>query len=264
MTSAVLGVAWAVLVVVVGAARRPGPRRLPASQPGRAPTPGGAIRGVVTRMGAVVLRPLRRRGGAADEDPALELRVGATVLAFVAGLVVWAPLAPATGAAAWAAPVLHGRRAARRRLAAIEADLPEVADLFLVAVGAGLTVNFAVAAVARRAVGPLGAELRRVLDEVALGCRLSDALDALPGRAGEAVRPLAAALTDAERYGSPLGAGLERLAGEVRRSRQRRAEEAARRVPVKLLFPLVVCVLPAFALLTVAPLIASALRSLRL
>ncbi|MDP9387533.1 MAG: hypothetical protein M3Q48_06280, partial [Actinomycetota bacterium] len=57
---------------------------------------------------------------------------------------------------------------------------------------------------------------------------------------------------------------LERLAAEVRRQRLRQAEEAARRVPVLLLFPLVLCVLPAFALLTVAPLIAGALRELRL
>ena len=49
-----------------------------------------------------------------------------------------------------------------------------------------------------------------------------------------------------------------------RLARQIRAEEAARRVPVRLLFPLVLCVLPAFALLTVAPLLAGALRSLRL
>ena len=73
-----------------------------------------------------------------------------------------------------------------------------------------------------------------------------------------------AALVASERYGAPVAAGLERLAGEVRRDRRRRAEEAARRVPVKLLFPLVGCTLPAFGLLTVAPLIAGALRALRL
>ncbi|MBA3267134.1 MAG: type II secretion system F family protein, partial [Acidimicrobiia bacterium] len=85
----------------------------------------------------------------------------------------------------------------------------------------------------------------------------------LPSRTGEAVRPLVAALVASERYGAPLVASLERLADEVRRDRRRRAEEAARKVPVKLLFPLVTCTLPAFGLLTVAPLIASAVRSLR-
>jgi tight adherence protein C len=125
-------------------------------------------------------------------------------------------------------------------------------------------VPLAVAAVARRAPGPLGAELARAREETALGRRLADALDDVPDRAGEAVRPLVAALIASERYGAPLRAGLERLAGEVRADRRRRAEEAARKVPVKLLFPLVACTLPAFALLTVAPLVASAVRSLRL
>jgi tight adherence protein C len=146
----------------------------------------------------------------------------------------------------------------------LAAGLPEVVDLLVLAVEAGLTVPLAVAAVARRADGPLAGELRRVLDEVAVGRRLADALDELPARGGEAMRPLVAALVSSERYGAPLAAGLARLADDVRRQRRRRAEEVARRVPIKLLFPLVTCVLPAFALLTVAPLIASAVRSLRL
>ena len=159
---------------------------------------------------------------------------------------------------------LRLRREERCRLAALAADVPDVVDLFVLAVGAGLTVPLAVATVGRRAAGPLGAELRRVCDDVALGRRLADALEDVPTRAGEAVRPLVAALVASERYGAPLSSGLERLAGEVRHDRRRRAEEVARRIPVKLLFPLVGCTLPAFALLTVAPLIAGALRSLRL
>ncbi|MGH9224259.1 MAG: type II secretion system F family protein, partial [Acidimicrobiales bacterium] len=131
-------------------------------------------------------------------------------------------------------------------------------------VGAGLTVHLAVTSVAARAPGPLAAELARTMDDVALGRRLADALDDLPARAGEAMRPLVGALVASERYGAPLVAGLERLADEVRRDRRRRAEEAARKVPVKLLFPLVLCTLPAFGLLTVAPLVASAVRSLHL
>jgi tight adherence protein C len=157
---------------------------------------------------------------------------------------------------------VRARRDERRRLAALAADLPDVVDLFVLAVGAGLTVALAVATVSRRAGGPLGAELRQVCDDVAVGRRLAEALEDVPFRAGEAVRPLVAALVASERYGAPLSAGLERLADEVRRDRRRKAEEAARRIPVKLLFPLVGCTLPAFALLTVAPLIAGAVRSL--
>jgi tight adherence protein C len=67
-----------------------------------------------------------------------------------------------------------------------------------------------------------------------------------------------------ERYGAPLADALVTLAADARADRRRRAEEAARRVPVQLLFPLVLCVLPAFVLLTLAPLLAGALGSLRL
>lgn len=97
-----------------------------------------------------------------------------------------------------------------------------------------------------------------------MGRRLADALGDVPGRAGEATRPLVAALVESDRYGAPLGDALARLAAETRADRRRRAEEAARRVPVKLLFPLVCCVLPAFGLLTVAPLLAGSFTALRL
>jgi tight adherence protein C len=124
-----------------------------------------------------------------------------------------------------------------------------------------------VAAVAER--GPPGAITEALADVCrhveTSGARLADALDRVPDLVkSDAVRPLLRTLTDAERYGSALGPSLERLADEARRARQRRAEEAARKLPVKLLFPLVVCILPAFGLLTVAPLIAGGLRALRL
>jgi tight adherence protein C len=162
------------------------------------------------------------------------------------------------------APILASRRARRARGDAIVRALPEVVDLMHLAVGAGLTVPLAIEAVARRARGPLADELAIVIDEVALGRRLGDALSDVPGRAGEPVRPLVAALIASDRYGAPLADALARLATEVRADRRRRAEEAARRIPVKLLFPLVCCVLPAFGLLTLAPLIAGAVAALRL
>lgn len=83
-------------------------------------------------------------------------------------------------------------------------------------------------------------------------------------RGGESVRGLVGVLVGCERYGHAIGPALERLAAECRADERRRAEAAARRVPVLLLFPLVTCILPAFALLTVAPLIAGALDALRL
>lgn len=161
---------------------------------------------------------------------------------------------------------LAARRRDRRRRAKGEAGVADLVDLFAVAVGSGLNVRLAVEAVARRAPpGPLTDELGAVVRGVAAGRRLADRLEEAPDRSEvEALRPLVAALVDAERYGSALGPSLDRLADEARRTRHRRAEEAARRIPVKLLFPLVTCVLPAFGLLTVAPLLAGGLRAVRL
>ena len=64
---------------------------------------------------------------------------------------------------------------------------------------------------------------------------------------------MADALIASDRLGAPVGPQLARLAAEERAAVRRRAEAHARRVPVKLLFPLVFLVLPAFVLLTVVP-----------
>lgn len=262
MTAAVLAVAWAGLVLAAAGRLAPQPARgralcMREGRPLSAPSPPGY--GVATALGAVVLRlarlPVSSEGAA---------RLGRAVLAGAATLVVLAPAAPVVGAGVWALPALGGRRRRRRERAALLRHLPEVTDLFVLAVGAGLTVPLAVAAVSRRAPGPFAAELVRVVDEVGLGRGLGDALSDVPDRLGEEVRPLLAALIASDRYGAPLLDGLVRLSVELRSDRRRRAEEAARRVPVKLLFPLVFCTLPAFALLTVAPLLAGALRALRL
>jgi len=131
-----------------------------------------------------------------------------------------------------AAPRLRAWRAGRRASGAVARALPDVIDLLVLLVGSGQTVP------------------------------LADALATLPARFGFALRPLTNALVATERYGVALGPTLEQLATEARRERRRLAETAARKLPVRLSFPLVCCILPAFGLLTVAPLIAGALGSL--
>ena len=264
MTPALAFVTWMVAALTLGWRHRPAPARIRALAP---PTGDARSRSTPFRvtnsleaLGGLVLRRLGRHTAAPETRRRLGTAIAAAALA---GATLPLAAVPA-GLLAWALPAVLARREHRRRLAAIAADLPDVVDLLVLAVGAGLTVRLAVGAVARRSPGPLGAELARAGEEADLGRRLADALDDLPARAGEATRPLIGALIASERYGAPLGASLERLAHEVRADRRRRAEEAARKVPVKLLFPLVSCTLPAFGLLTVAPLIASAVRSLRL
>jgi tight adherence protein C len=259
-----LGAAWAGVVLLFGWQHRPAPARVRTlarrAVPRTAPSaPARLWLGAAERIGHRVLTLFRR-----DPAPAEARRAGLAVVAAAAFLPLLPLAAGPVAALIWAAPGVLARRADRRRLAELAADLPDVVDLLVLAVGAGLTVHLALIRVSARVSGPLAAELRRTVEEAALGRRLADALDDLPARAGESMRPLVAALVASERYGAPLVAGLERLSDEVRRDRRRRAEEAVRKVPVKLLFPLVTCTLPAFGLLTVAPLVASAIRSLRL
>jgi tight adherence protein C len=142
--------------------------------------------------------------------------------------------------------------------------LPDVVDLLVVAIGAGLTPVLAVDQLARLSPPPFADAFATVARRVRHGQRLADALDALPERLGDPVAPMVRTIAGAERYGTPLGPTLEVLGHEARRDRRRLAEEAARTLPIKLCFPLVCCTLPAFVLLTIAPLVAGALRSLRL
>lgn len=174
----------------------------------------------------------------------------------------WRPLRRPTARRTW--PSVRGRRARLRDAATVVAELPDVIDLFALAIGAGRNVALALAAVASRAPPAWQPALRHAADRVSSGDRLGDALAGLTTALGEAARPLATALAASARYGTPLLPALERLALDARSERRRRAEEAARRLPVTLLFPLVLCVLPAFGLLTLAPALAGALRTLRL
>lgn len=267
----ILAAAWAAWVLAAAWLVRPHRSRLgslvsDARADGGLPTPPGAgsrapgvaaVAALADWVGGLIL-------GASGRSPSASARrrLGSAVVAGALAVPLSLGVAPAVGLAVWALPALSERRQERRRLEALAADVPDVVDLLALAVGAGLTVRLALQRVAVRAPGPLGRELARVCAEAGSGRRLADALEDLPARAGEAVRPLVSALVGAERYGAPIGATLDRLASDVRRDRRRHAEEAARKVPVKLLFPLVTCTLPAFALLTVAPLVANGVRSL--
>lgn len=184
------------------------------------------------------------------------------VLAGGAALLV----APPLGVALLAAPWIRGRvryaRAMHAGHRAVVRALPDVVDLLLLCTSAGTSLALAHPMVARRAPAPLDEPLLRAAAAAEAGAPRADALlDALRPQ-GDGAMHLGHVLADHLRYGVALGPGLERLGGELRLERQRRAEQEARRVPVRLLAPLLICVLPAFALLTVAPLLAASLRTL--
>jgi pilus assembly protein TadC len=151
--------------------------------------------------------------------------------------------------------VLAGARARHRPGrdgAVLGAELPVTLDLLGVAVGAGCTPYLAVDMAARWAPPAMAARLAAAQNACALGATFGDALDDVATRAPP-LRPLADALLASDRLGAPVAPALARLAAEQRAELRRRAETHARRVPVRLLFPLVFVVLPAFGLLTVIP-----------
>jgi tight adherence protein C len=156
---------------------------------------------------------------------------------------------------------LVGRRRGRATDADVARDVPVVLDLLGVAVGAGCTPYLAVEVAARWSPASVGAPLAGVLRACALGVSFESALgDA--ARATPLLEPVAGALLASDRLGVPVGPVLARLAEEERTALRRRAEGRARRIPVRLLFPLVFLVLPAFVLLTVVPGLAAGLGRL--
>ena len=155
------------------------------------------------------------------------------------------------------------RRSNDRQSQNIIGDLAEVIDLFLLGTSAGLTVWLTLEEVSKHAQGQLGETLRDAVHRVNLGTSLTETLDWLSHQHNGQLRLLTRPLIEAERYGVALEPSLLRAREEARQLRRRQAEVAARRVPVKLMFPLVLCILPAFGLLTVVPQLVSTLNLLR-
>ena len=214
---------------------------------------------VLATLGGMVRRRCDR---AAAPHRRTDRRTGAAILV----ALVLLPLAPyaLVGVLGWLviAPRLRRLRARRRAVAEVAASLPDLLDLLRLATDAGLPLAAALPAVTRRTRGALVGALEAAQQQMAAGRGRADALLDTLTPLGEGPAALAHALADHLRYGSPLGPALDRLTVEARLARRHAAEQEARRVPVRLLLPLVLCVLPAFGLLTVVPLLAGSFRSL--
>jgi pilus assembly protein TadC len=156
---------------------------------------------------------------------------------------------------------LRAHRGARGADVRLARELPVALDLLGVAVGAGCTPYLAVEVAARWSPAPLATAFDDVLASCALGLDFASALDAA-AHDSPRLQPLADALLATDRLGVPVGPVLARLAEEDRTALRRTAEAHARRIPVRLLFPLVFLVLPAFVLLTVVPGLAAGLGRL--
>jgi tight adherence protein C len=155
------------------------------------------------------------------------------------------------------------RRDRRARAKALHADVPQLLDLL----AAGSTAGLSAEASFRQAVaclhGPLGDDLGEVMRLVDLGVPWREALADHVDRARDPdLARTVAVLARTEALGVPLRDATHELAAAVRDARRAATLERARTAPVKMLFPLVFLILPAFLLLTVVPVLITTVRSI--
>jgi tight adherence protein C len=145
-------------------------------------------------------------------------------------------------------------RRAKERKAHIDRELPDLLDQMVVSVEAGLGFEAAMSRVAKSNDGALAHELSRVLQDVRFGMNRRDAFAKLLGRTDSTdLKQFVNALTQAERLGMPLADVLRVQADEMRKKRRMRAEETALKIPVKLVFPLLFCIMPALFVVIIGP-----------
>lgn len=160
----------------------------------------------------------------------------------------------AGAAAGWIAPLTLVRRKARQRFDEIEGGLPELVDILVVAVEAGLAFNSAMRVAAQRIPGPLGDEMRLALQEQTMGLSTTQALEHMLQRSETpSMRSFVRSVTQGETLGVSIGEILRNLAVEMRRRRRQRAEERAQKAPVKMLFPLVFLIFPSMFIVLLYP-----------
>jgi tight adherence protein C len=169
--------------------------------------------------------------------------VGAGVLGTVAG---------------YFAPNFYLHQKGYNRTEQMQRALPDALDLLTISVEAGLGFDAALSQVARNTEGPLAAEFARVLQEMQIGLGRSNALRALGERSTMPdLRSFTSAMVQADAFGIPIGQVLRVQSSEIRVKKRQRAEEAAQKIPVKIMVPLVLFILPALFVAVLGPAIIS-------
>ena len=177
----------------------------------------------------------------------LALLMGLTFLPTM-GFVVLASLA------GYMAPNMYLYQQAYDRADKLQRALPDAIDLLTISVESGLGFDAACAQVARNTDGPLAEEFARMLQEMQIGRGRSEALRSLGERTNlPDLRAFISALVQADAFGIPVGQVLRVQSSEIRVKRRQWAEEMAQKVPVKILVPLIFCILPCLFIAVLGP-----------
>jgi tight adherence protein C len=233
----------------------------------------GGLSEVAGQIGGVVAR---RFGGVREADLRAELMAAglynvsprtllgyrvlaatmlpALVLLLGSGSAVALLLAFAMVALGWMLPLTLVRRRARLRIDRIDLGLPDLVDLLVVTVEAGLGFSGALRVASDQFDGPLSDELRLTLQEQAMGLSMADALVHLQRRVETpSMRSFVRSVIQGESLGVSTGQIMRNLAIDMRKRRRKAAEERAQKAPVKLLFPLVFLIFPTIFIVLLLP-----------
>jgi tight adherence protein C len=146
----------------------------------------------------------------------------------------------------------------QHRSEAIRRALPDSIDLLTISVESGLAFDASLAQVARNTDGPLADEFTRVLKEIQIGSSRSDALRGLSERTDvEDLRIFLNSMVQAEKLGIPIADVLRIQAAEMRLKRSQRIEEQAMKLPVKLVFPVMLGIMPSIFIIILGPAVLS-------
>lgn len=190
------------------------------------------------------------------------VKVIAATVAGLMTLTLWAS-SPSGGGLALTAVVTGGAflfpdlwlnsRAQERQLE-LERELPDLLDQVLIAIESGMSFEGALSRVGQRGTGPLSQEFVRTLQDMRLGMSRRAAYNALAERTTVAdLKRFCKQVIQAEEFGVSTATLVRNLAGEMRVKRRFRAEEAAQKLPVKMIFPLVTCFFPVMFVVILFP-----------
>jgi tight adherence protein C len=168
------------------------------------------------------------------------------------------------GVLGWMAPVSIVKGRAKKRLAEVDYALPELIDLIVVSLEAGIGFAGSLNVAADRILGPLGEELRLANQEQRMGLQGWEALENLQKRCPtDTVKSFVRSVVQGERLGVSMGQIMRNLAVEMRMRRRQMAEERAHKAPVKMLFPLVFMIFPSMFVVLLGPAMYSIMNNLK-
>jgi tight adherence protein C len=167
-------------------------------------------------------------------------------------------IAIAAGIGGWFAPTYYVELKRRKRMEQIDRQMPDMIDLLVVTIEAGLGILASMRVASESMSDPLGQELRLTLQEQRMGLSVGQAIESL-GRRADApnMRIFVRSITQGERLGVSIGTTMRNLSLEMRKRRRAIAEERAQKMPVKMLFPLIFFIFPALFIVILTPMVIS-------